>query len=196
MYRQLHDDDTVTLSRACSIILLVVYIAFLTFQLKTHAHLFEGEPKAQQGGGKMAERVGLTAKVAPSADKEEAKREGEEEEEEEGVEEEEEEEDVLGFRGSIVWLGIITFLISILSEHIIDTIEGAAKSLHIPVAFVSTILLPIVGNAAVSHCRAVVWSARKASRVVLLQRAVLRNVAVNPFVNSMFGANAQHGELA
>ena len=38
-------------------------------------------------------------------------------------EEEEEEEDILGFWGSIVWLGVITIFISILSEYLVAAIE-------------------------------------------------------------------------
>jgi len=67
------------------------------------------------------------------------------------------EDEVLGFWGAIFWLAFITVFISILSEIIVDTIEGAAKSMHIPVAFVSTILLPIVGNAA-EHASAVIFA--------------------------------------
>ncbi|KAL3930076.1 MAG: hypothetical protein SGPRY_001689 [Prymnesium sp.] len=118
---QLHDNDSLTLSRVCSIILLIVYMCFLVFQLKTHAYLFEPAPEAE--------------------------------------EEEEEEEEVLGFYGSMFWMAVITLFISILSEYIVDTIEGAAESLRIPVAFVSTILLPIVGNAA-EHAAAVIFATK------------------------------------
>jgi len=52
---------------------------------------------------------------------------------------------------------VITVFVSILSDYIVDTIEGAAVALRIPVAFVSTILLPIVGNAA-EHAAAVIFA--------------------------------------
>mmetsp|Transcript_23591 Transcript_23591/g.56853 ORF Transcript_23591/g.56853 Transcript_23591/m.56853 type:complete len:176 (+) Transcript_23591:1267-1794(+) len=57
------------------------------------------------------------------------------------------------------WMGVITVFISILSDFIVNTIEGAAESLNIPVAFVSTILLPIVGNAA-EHAAAVIFAVK------------------------------------
>ena len=53
-----------------------------------------------------------------------------------------------GVRGSLVCLAVLTLVISVLSEYIVSTIEAAATAYRMPVAFVSTILLPIVGNAA------------------------------------------------
>ncbi|XP_054818319.1 vacuolar cation/proton exchanger 3-like isoform X3 [Prosopis cineraria] len=48
---------------------------------------------------------------------------------------------------SIIWLSILTVWISILSEYLVNTIEGASEDLKIPIPFISVILLPIVGNA-------------------------------------------------
>ncbi|KAH9745526.1 vacuolar cation/proton exchanger 2 [Citrus sinensis] len=50
-------------------------------------------------------------------------------------------------RESIIWLFILTNWISILSEYFVDAVEGASMELKMPVAFISIILLPIVGNA-------------------------------------------------
>ncbi|XP_010112892.2 vacuolar cation/proton exchanger 5 isoform X1 [Morus notabilis] len=58
---------------------------------------------------------------------------------------------------SIVWLSILTAWISVLSEYLVDAIEGASVKMHIPVAFISVILLPIVGNAA-EHAGAVMFA--------------------------------------
>jgi len=128
---QLHDDDSLFLSRFCSVVLLVVYAAFLVFQLKTHRYLFEG------------------ASGEPPI--------GAEQEQEEEEDDDDDEEEVLGLRGSLFWLTLITVFIALLSEYIVDTIEIAAHALDIPIAFVSTILLPIVGNAA-EHASAVVFA--------------------------------------
>ncbi|KAK7273476.1 hypothetical protein RIF29_14526 [Crotalaria pallida] len=49
---------------------------------------------------------------------------------------------------SMIWLSILTGGISVLSEYLVKTIEGASKELKMPVAFLGVILLPIVGNAA------------------------------------------------
>ncbi|KAL5794385.1 hypothetical protein ACOSP7_002979 [Xanthoceras sorbifolium] len=58
---------------------------------------------------------------------------------------------------SIIWLSIFTAWISILSEFLVGAIEGASVALKIPVAFISVILLPIVGNAA-EHAGAVLFA--------------------------------------
>jgi Ca2+:H+ antiporter len=62
--------------------------------------------------------------------------------------EEEEEEDILGFRYSIFWLVVITIVISFLSDALVETIQVAAKQCKVPGVFLSTIVIPIVGNAA------------------------------------------------
>ncbi|KAJ6983730.1 hypothetical protein NC653_026522 [Populus alba x Populus x berolinensis] len=58
---------------------------------------------------------------------------------------------------TIGWLAILTLWISILSGYLVDAIEGASDSLHMPVAFISVILLPIVGNAA-EHASAIMFA--------------------------------------
>ncbi|XVF21201.1 hypothetical protein REPUB_Repub12eG0070400 [Reevesia pubescens] len=58
---------------------------------------------------------------------------------------------------AIVWLSILTVCIAVLSEYLVDDIEGASTALKIPVAFISVILLPIVGNAA-EHAGAVMFA--------------------------------------
>ncbi|XP_021273686.1 vacuolar cation/proton exchanger 3-like isoform X1 [Herrania umbratica] len=58
---------------------------------------------------------------------------------------------------AIVWLSILTVWIAVLSEYLVDAIEGASTTLKIPVAFISVILLPIVGNAA-EHAGAIMFA--------------------------------------
>ncbi|KAL8260675.1 hypothetical protein R6Q59_028628 [Mikania micrantha] len=60
---------------------------------------------------------------------------------------------------SIIWLSILTVTISVLSEYLVNTIEGASVAMNIPVAFVSVILLPIVGNAA-EHASAIIFAVK------------------------------------
>jgi Ca2+:H+ antiporter len=73
------------------------------------------------------------------------------------ADEDEDENPVLSFWGGIAWLTIITIAISYLSDTLVDGIKGAATSWNISLAFISTILLPIVGNAA-EHAGAVVFA--------------------------------------
>jgi Ca2+:H+ antiporter len=63
----------------------------------------------------------------------------------------------LAFWVSIAWLTILTIFISILSEYLIDAIEGASTSWNVPVSFISVIILPIVGNAA-EHASAIMFA--------------------------------------
>mmetsp|Transcript_50152 Transcript_50152/g.95806 ORF Transcript_50152/g.95806 Transcript_50152/m.95806 type:complete len:435 (-) Transcript_50152:311-1615(-) len=83
----------------------------------------------------------------------------EEEEEDDADDEDEEESAGLGFWGCIFWLGVLTVFISILSDYLVDAIEGAAASWDMSMAFISTVLLPIVGNAA-EHASAVIFGMR------------------------------------
>ncbi|CAA2933748.1 vacuolar cation proton exchanger 3-like [Olea europaea subsp. europaea] len=48
---------------------------------------------------------------------------------------------------AIVWFAVLTLWISVLSGYLVDAIQGASESMNMPVAFISVILLPIVGNA-------------------------------------------------
>ncbi|KAK8970813.1 Vacuolar cation/proton exchanger 2 [Platanthera guangdongensis] len=58
---------------------------------------------------------------------------------------------------SIAWLAALTVWVSILSGYLVDAIEGASQALSMPVAFISVILLPIVGNAA-EHASAIMFA--------------------------------------
>ena len=66
----------------------------------------------------------------------------------EGQEDDDEDPPILGLKGGIVLLGLLTVFISLLSDMIVDAIDGAATELKIPYLFIGTILIPIVGNAA------------------------------------------------
>jgi len=70
---------------------------------------------------------------------------------------EEEEAPILGLWGSIGWMVIITIFIAVISEFVVTAIEGAAKDLGIPILFMGTILLPIVGNAA-EHAASIIFA--------------------------------------
>nr|XP_010927129.1 vacuolar cation/proton exchanger 3 isoform X1 [Elaeis guineensis] len=58
---------------------------------------------------------------------------------------------------AIIWLAILTAWISVLSEYLVDALQGASVSWRIPVSFISVILLPIVGNAA-EHASAIIFA--------------------------------------
>lgn len=52
---------------------------------------------------------------------------------------------------------VITVFISILSDYLVGAIEGASAQWDVSTAFISVILLPIVGNAA-EHASAVMFA--------------------------------------
>lgn len=74
----------------------------------------------------------------------------------EGASEEDEAPEISKWE-SLIWLSILTTWIAVLSEYLVGAIEGASVSLKIPMAFISVILLPIVGNAA-EHASAVIFA--------------------------------------
>ncbi|KAL7606883.1 hypothetical protein Lser_V15G15366 [Lactuca serriola] len=55
----------------------------------------------------------------------------------------------------VIWLSILTLFISILSEYLVNSIECFCCNEY-PIAFISVILLPIVGNAA-EHASAIMF---------------------------------------
>ncbi|GLT37602.1 hypothetical protein SLA2020_119100 [Shorea laevis] len=68
-----------------------------------------------------------------------------------------EESPVIGFWSGFVWLVVMTLVIALLSEYIVDSIEAASDSWGISMSFISIIVLPIVGNAA-EHAGAIIFA--------------------------------------
>nr|GEX47892.1 vacuolar cation/proton exchanger 3-like [Tanacetum cinerariifolium] len=60
---------------------------------------------------------------------------------------------------SLIWLGLLTIFISVLTEYLVNAIEGASIVMDVPVTFISVILLPIVGNAA-EHASAIMFAVK------------------------------------
>lgn len=69
-------------------------------------------------------------------------------------EEEEEEEAQMAWPIAILMLFACTCCVAVCSEYLVDSIEGVSDKYGLPKAFIGTILLPIVGNAA-EHSTAV-----------------------------------------
>ncbi|KAF0890700.1 hypothetical protein E2562_004204 [Oryza meyeriana var. granulata] len=93
---------------------------------------------------------------------------------------EEDEEAEIGMWESIAWLAMLTLWVSILSEYLVNAIEGASDSLNLPVAFISVILLPIVGNAA-EHASAIMF-AMKDKLDITLGVAIGSSTQISMFV--------------
>ncbi|XP_054780424.1 vacuolar cation/proton exchanger 2-like isoform X1 [Prosopis cineraria] len=102
-------------------------------------------------------------------------------EEEDGNSENDDEEEIeLTKWEAIGWLAILTVWVSVLSGYLVDAIEGASESLHMPVAFISVILLPIVGNAA-EHASAIMF-AMKDKLDITLGVAIGSSTQISMFV--------------
>lgn len=70
-----------------------------------------------------------------------------------------EEEVLLTLPAACAGLGVVSVLTAVASDALVDTIEGAAVAWGAPVAFVATVLLPIIGNAS-EHASAVVFAGK------------------------------------
>ncbi|XP_073146275.1 vacuolar cation/proton exchanger 3-like [Henckelia pumila] len=60
---------------------------------------------------------------------------------------------------AVAWLAFFTLLIFVLSGYLVDALQGASDSMNVPVAFISVVLLPIVGNAA-EHASAIMFAVK------------------------------------
>ncbi|KAL5698614.1 Vacuolar cation/proton exchanger 2 [Ranunculus cassubicifolius] len=81
---------------------------------------------------------------------------------------------------AIIWLGILTLWVSVISGYLVDAIQGASDSLNMPVSFISVILLPIVGNAA-EHASAIMF-AMKDKLDITLGVAIGSSTQISMFV--------------
>ena len=115
-------DNVLALSRGTALIMLVLYVLYLIFQLKTHARLFDAE---QAEGGEGEEGEG------------------------------ESEGQILGPVPATVALVLVTLMVAVCAEYLVDSIDSIVEKSGISKTFIGLILLPIVGNAA-EHVTAVV----------------------------------------
>ncbi|KAI7882273.1 calcium/proton exchanger [Lichtheimia hyalospora FSU 10163] len=141
--------DILNISRATSIILLVIYFAFLFFQLRTHKDLFLAPPRETRCAS-YQQRSGTSRTMESIL----IAREQGLEQNEQAENDDEEEEPQMPFWMAIVLLLVITALVAVCAEFLVSAIEDVVEQWHISETFVGLILLPIVGNAA-EHVTAV-----------------------------------------
>jgi Ca2+:H+ antiporter len=110
------EDNILVLSHGTAIILLLVYIMYLFFQLKTHSDLFDAESQ-DEGSPQEPEILGPWAAGAA--------------------------------------LVVVTLMVAVCAEYLVDSIDAIVETAHISKTFIGLILIPIVGNAA-EHVTAVV----------------------------------------
>ncbi|KAK9924042.1 hypothetical protein M0R45_032431 [Rubus argutus] len=97
-----------------------------------------------------------------------------------GVDSDEEEIPEITHWEAIGWLFVLTVWVSVLSGYLVDAIQGASDSFNMPVAFISVILLPIVGNAA-EHASAIMF-AMKDKLDITLGVAIGSSTQISMFV--------------
>lgn len=131
-------EKEVMFSRYTSVVMLVLYISYLFFQLKTHSEFFKSNPSLNS----LVIRENTTEN--PENEAERRIEEGRQVEEEE----EENEEPTISLSFSVLLLLIVTLLISVCADYLVDSIDGISEKWNLSKTFVGLILLPIVGNAA------------------------------------------------
>lgn len=123
-----NDYKILSLSRGVSVILLVLYILYLVFQLKTHKALFEEQAQEADDGIITS----LPNEGLPKA-----------------------EDDHLTVVGSLSVLVITTVLVSFCADFLVGAIDDIVELLGLSKTFIGLIVIPIVGNAA-EHATAII----------------------------------------
>lgn len=116
------DRNILILSHGTAVILLLLYVLYLFFQLKTHSEFFDAEGEGEQSG-------------------------------------EQEDGKILSPTAAGVALVLVTVLVAVCAEFLVDSIDSIVQTAHISKTFIGLVLLPIVGNAA-EHVTAVVVALR------------------------------------
>jgi len=172
--------DILKMSRGVAVILLVIYLAYLVFQLWSHAHLYEDnaafqstnypanlkiphlhrrrhvEDPAELLPNEMTvgetEAHPVQSRSSRTSDDPEALTVKSEEEEEIEVPQ-------LSVPVCVGLLIIVTVLVAVTAEFLVDSIDGVTQNGPLGQNWVGLILLPIVGNAA-EHVTAVTVSVK------------------------------------
>jgi Ca2+:H+ antiporter len=133
------------LSRGTAIILLILYVFYLYFQLKSHSQLFEesetcDSPKSTEKPKEGPEpKAGLEPKASP-------------EPEEPAIR-------VLSPPEALATLFAITMTIALCAEYLVGTIDEVGEILNINRTFIGLVVLPLVGNAA-EHISAIIAASK------------------------------------
>ena len=126
------------LSRGVAIIMLILYLMYLYFQLRSHADYFLDEESGDEENGEANQEESTGRKDG----------------------------DTLNPPAAAVTLVIVTVGVAICAEFLVDSIDAIVEKAHISRTFIGLILLPIVGNAA-EHVTAVVVSYKSKMNLAL-----------------------------
>lgn len=149
-----------SLSRGTAIILLLLYVLYLWFQLRTHHQLFSAEAGSESQ--EATNESQLPAEAAAEHIREAVANER-------GGKPEEETHMSPWSAGGV--LIVTTVLVAICADYLVESIDALVERAHISRSFIGLILIPIVGNAA-EHVTAVVVAVKNKMDLV---RALQRN---------------------
>lgn len=132
------------LSHGTAIILLILYVLYLVFQLKTHTKLFDEEDSESHptSPSQTSPTSSHNRPTPPPRHNSQNLRHHPE-------------EPLLSPWAAGVALVVITVAVAVCAEFLVDSIDSLVQTAHISKTFIGLILLPIVGNAA-EHVTAVV----------------------------------------
>lgn len=144
------------LSRGTAIILLLVYGAYLFFQLKSHKEMYNAPSQKTEKRKKSKKDEGEVKSALAAMGGASAAASGGQNQQQSAYQTPEEEPEVpsLSMIGALVTLAIATAFIGVCAEFLVDSINEVTCKYHVSQYFVGLILLPIVGNAA-EHATAV-----------------------------------------
>ncbi|EGW30898.1 uncharacterized protein SPAPADRAFT_62809 [Spathaspora passalidarum NRRL Y-27907] len=132
------DDLILSLSRGVSVILLIVYVLYLFFSLKTHKALFEGEEEDHNVIRTVSDNDNVLTLTPVTSNKLRHNHETH-----------------LTVTGSIIVLLAATVLVSISADYLVGSIDEIVETTGLSKTFIGLIVIPIVGNAA-EHVTAII----------------------------------------
>lgn len=141
------DKKVVLFSRLISVVILIVYILFLFFQLKTHRRHFSGEYEEETDSLHILDAPNISRRYSMSLSQQPE------------LTDEEIETPQIPVTFAVISLCLITILVSFCSEFLVNTLEPISENFGISKTFIGLILLPIVGNAA-EHVTAITVAAK------------------------------------
>ncbi|KAM4057021.1 sodium/calcium exchanger protein [Hirsutella rhossiliensis] len=163
-------DKVAALSRGTAVILLLVYAAYLLFQLKTHQTVFSEQgqkvpakpwSRASLGSGAIRQGFAMPGSLMGHGMPHQSENErlsrmlmNPPRLNKDGDDDDDEEEPQLHFIVALATLAGSTAIIALCAEYMVDSIDSVTHDGPLSVEFVGLILLPIVGNAA-EHATAV-----------------------------------------
>jgi Ca2+:H+ antiporter len=183
------------LSHGVAIILLIAYVAYLVFQLWTHAYLYKEPadplpnstvgphrrnphaPTDSLAGGNNVFRLPAWSSSSSSSSSSEAA-------DEEG--DEEEEVARLTTRAAMVLILVVTGIVGITSEWLVGSINGLATSNNIVRLLRLCVVLPLIGNAA-EHVVAVSVSLKNKRTSLAVYRRLMRSKTVDLSIQVCIG---------